>query len=177
MSILPFVVQWSKPADPKCGKVQSYVKVVHRWVRLAYIMEKTYLLVPIIKSRHWSLAIICHPGGSNKENGGMRCILHLDSVPGHHDSKLIFHKVRRFLKAAWLGAKGAEDKFHDEDFAECSVPVPRQQNGYDCGPFVLYSVDKFLREAPPVFTKQEMSSYSDSAVSCDVSLAWIRVTL
>lgn len=174
----PPFFQQRKPAETCCGIIaKGYIDTVRRWMAKAYIIEKTYLLVPIIKESHWSLAIICHPRGSNKESGGMRCILHLDSKPGYHHSKLIFRQVRRFLKAAWSGEKDAADKFQDQDFNECIVPVPKQTNGDDCGPFVLYSMDKFVSEAPPVFTKQEMSRYSDPAVSCDVSLAWIRVTL
>ena len=156
--------------------VQIDIWLVGRWTRDASILDKAYLLFPIIENGHWSLAIICHPGGSNRKNGSKRCLLHLDSNTGTHDSKLIFQALRRFLKAAWERAKGADERFNDEDIVQCSAPVADQQNAYDCGPFVLHSIDKFVREAPTVFTTQELSKYTDSAVSCDNSMDLCTVT-
>jgi Ulp1 family protease len=92
------------------------------------ILDKAYLLLPIIAEGHWSLAIFCHPGGSKDENGSKQCLLHLDSSPGIHVSKSVFSILRRFLKAVWEHWKGADEQFAVEDIAECTVPVPSQPN-------------------------------------------------
>jgi Ulp1 family protease len=86
-------------------------------------------------------------------------------LPGIHDSESLFRILRRFLKAVWEHWKGADEKFAVEDIAECAVPVPQQPNKYDCGPFVLHSLDKFVKEAPEVFTMAELRSHKDSEVS------------
>lgn len=34
--------------------------------------------------------------------------------------------------------------------------VPRQQNEYDCGIFMLYYIDKFIQQAPERLTKESL---------------------
>ena len=40
---------------------RAYARV-ERWTRGVDVFAKKFLLVPVFKDQHWSLAIICHPG-------------------------------------------------------------------------------------------------------------------
>ncbi|KAF9623030.1 hypothetical protein IFM89_036011 [Coptis chinensis] len=62
-----------------------------RWWKGVNIFEKSYILLPIHESLHWSLVIICLP---NKDDESGPIILHLDSL-GYHLSSQIFQNVRR----------------------------------------------------------------------------------
>lgn len=162
---------------PTHGNVQAFCRVVGRLVgKEVSILDKEYLLLPIVAEGHWSLAIFCHPGGSKDENGSKRCLLHLDSSPGIHVSESVFSILRRFLKAVWEHWKGADEQFAVEDIAECTVPVPPQPNTYDCGPFVLHSLETFVKQAPEVFTMAELQCHEDSEVSDLNRPSWIGCT-
>jgi Ulp1 family protease len=41
-----------------------------------------------------------------------------------------------------------------KDCEEKRVVVPKQDNDFDCGVFVLFSIGKFLKQAPEVWSKQ-----------------------
>ncbi|KAJ0678459.1 putative Ulp1 peptidase [Helianthus annuus] len=37
--------------------------------------------------------------------------------------------------------------------------VPQQKNSYDCGLFVLYYIERFIKEAPERLTKKDISMF------------------
>lgn len=54
-------------------------------------LKKKYIVIPLNYSLHWSLIVICHPGEVTcfrdkeiKESSKVSCILHMDSLKGHH---------------------------------------------------------------------------------------------
>ena len=47
---------------PDSEKAQRAHARVERWTRGVDVFAKKFLLVPVCKDQHWSLAIICHPG-------------------------------------------------------------------------------------------------------------------
>ncbi|XP_076892493.1 ubiquitin-like-specific protease 1D [Bidens hawaiensis] len=134
-------------------KEDSFLKF-RKWWKGVSIFEKTYILLPVHESAHWSLVIICIL--TKKDDLGAM-ILHLDSL-GLHNSSQIFDNVGRFVKEEWNHLTNSEDSLAipvmDEIWENLDpsinrkIQVPQQRNSYDCGLFVLYYMERFIKEAP-----------------------------
>ncbi|XP_024375883.1 uncharacterized protein [Physcomitrium patens] len=137
----------------KREKTDNFSKL-RKWTKGINIFEKDYLFVPVHSKLHWSLAIICFPNhGPGSASGSERCILHLDSMNCGHDSSTVFRLLHRYLVAEWkyTFAKGGErggNKLSRHMIPTRKVPVPLQENGSDCGLFLLYYIQKFVERAP-----------------------------
>lgn len=129
---------------------------LRRWLKGVNIFEKAYTFVPIYYRLHWSLAVICIPAREEKIGP---IILHLDSL-GLHTSNIIFQNIRSFLKAEWehLNQAGVPTHIPIEESVWKTlikkvevrrIQVPQQENDYDCGLFVLYFMERFIKDAPP----------------------------
>ncbi|KAK3165380.1 hypothetical protein QOZ80_1AG0032450 [Eleusine coracana subsp. coracana] len=147
------------------GNSDSQFIKLRRWWKSVDIFKKSYIILPIHEMMHWSLIIVCMP--TNKTESGP-VILHLDSL-GLHPSQKLFDIVRRFLEAEWRHLQ--KDSSYDIPFSrkiwEClprnidkkKVQVPRQQNEYDCGLFMLYYNDRFIQDAPERLTREELRMF------------------
>ncbi|KAJ3670819.1 hypothetical protein LUZ60_008245 [Juncus effusus] len=129
---------------------------LRRWWKGVNIFEKAYIILPIHGRMHWSLIIICIPTEESKSGP---FILHLDSL-GCHSSQTIFDRIEWFLRKEYkhVGKSSPENfisKIHKE-----KVSVPQQKNEYDCGLFVLYFTERFIREAPDRYTLENISMFN-----------------
>ncbi|XP_076918355.1 ubiquitin-like-specific protease 1D isoform X2 [Bidens hawaiensis] len=135
-------------------KEDSFIKF-RKWWKGVSIFEKAYILLPVHEGAHWSLAIICIP--TKKVDLGA-IVLHLDSL-GLHNSSQIFDNVGRFVKEEWNHLTNSEDPLAipvmdeiweslDPSIINRKIQVPQQRNSYDCGLFVLYYMERFIKEAP-----------------------------
>jgi len=114
------------------------------------------------------------------EERNMPCILHLDSLR-LHNSKTIAFNLREYLKRAWVYGKqrrreavekemmetGQEEEESVQaiaelphEFDEVGLPffspdVPRQENSYDCGVFVLEYTHHLLTLLPLSTTRRD----------------------
>ncbi|KAL8267443.1 hypothetical protein R6Q59_004787 [Mikania micrantha] len=147
-------------------KEDSFLKF-RKWWKGVNLFEKAYILLPVHENVHWSLVIICFP---NKEDELGPILLHLDSL-GLHDSKLLFDNITRFLKEEWshlrksktlLDPPVADEICENFDLRvdHRKVMVPQQKNDYDCGLFVLFYMERFIKEAPVRFGKRDLSMFS-----------------
>ncbi|KAK9052099.1 hypothetical protein SSX86_028727 [Deinandra increscens subsp. villosa] len=147
-------------------KEDSFLKF-RKWWKGVNIFEKAYILLPIHESSHWSLVIICLP---NKEDELGPILLHLDSL-GLHDSTSLFDNIKRFLKEEWSYLRKSETPLDPSITGEMweslehkvdqrKVMVPQQKNDYDCGLFVLFYMERFIKEAPLRFGKKDLSMFS-----------------
>ncbi|WVZ91185.1 hypothetical protein U9M48_037389 [Paspalum notatum var. saurae] len=139
------------------GRTVDFSKL-RRWWKGVNILNKSYIILPIHGAAHWSLVIICIPG---KESISGPIILHLDSL-GIHSSTKILNTAGRFLEEEWRYSK--QNPSSDTSIPETAwealprnvhkeqVQVPQQPNAYDCGIFMLYYIERFIREAPERFT-------------------------
>ncbi|KAL6845601.1 hypothetical protein ACP4OV_025096 [Aristida adscensionis] len=133
---------------------------LRKWWSGVDIFKKGYIILPIHATMHWSLIIVCMP---TKETEPGPVMLHLDSL-GLHSSDKIFKTVESFIKAEWHHLQ--KDSSYDVPFSGAIwnhlsmninrevAKVPRQLNEYDCGLFMLYYIDRFIREAPKRWTRQ-----------------------
>lgn len=105
------------------------------------------------------MGIICFP---TKEDELGPVVLHLDSL-GLHDSKSIFHNIKSFVKEEWNYLQNSEDSLDlpiTDKLDDRRVLVPQQRNEYDCGLFVLYYMERFIKEAPKRFKEEDLSMFS-----------------
>uniref|UniRef100_J3NEU0 Ubiquitin-like protease family profile domain-containing protein n=1 Tax=Oryza brachyantha TaxID=4533 RepID=J3NEU0_ORYBR len=156
---------YSKLEEALLGK-GKFVKL-RRWWKGANIYHTSYIILPIHGTAHWSLIIICIP--SKASNSGP-IILHLDSLQLHSSAK-IFDTVGRYLKEEWChlgknppGISISETIWEDlpSHIQKEKVQVPQQRNEYDCGIFMLYYIERFIREAPERFTRDNLGMFSRS---------------
>jgi len=144
---------------------------VHRWTRAlpGGLLTQRYILVPINEQNiHWWLAVVCHPStalGSSAPNNGSQApagqaprIVCLDSAvePPPKDRTVNF--LRGYFWREWcerhpeemssLGPS-ARDRIKVERVTSfktiTEADVPKQENGYDCGLFVIEYLVHLLR--------------------------------
>ncbi|CAH9084733.1 unnamed protein product [Cuscuta epithymum] len=147
----------------KNDRESSFVKL-RRWWKGINLFEKAYIFLPIHESLHWSLVIICIP---DKEDECGPIILHLDSLTLHY-SKPIFSNTKRFLVEEWKILKDEGQCLPIADNVWNMLPsrieneeieVPQQKNDYDCGPFVLFFIERFIREVPERLKRKDLAMF------------------
>ncbi|XP_044485874.1 probable ubiquitin-like-specific protease 2A isoform X2 [Mangifera indica] len=122
---------------------ESSKEKVLRWIKKKNIFSKKYVLVPIVCWSHWSLLIFCNFGESLQSKTRTPCILLLDSLEMANPRR-IEPDIRR-----------AENRPETKE-AISRIPllvpkVPQQRNGEECGIFVLYYINMFVKSAPENF--------------------------
>ncbi|RID72573.1 hypothetical protein BRARA_C04462 [Brassica rapa] len=123
-------------------------KAVRRWTtqrKLGYaLIDCDMIFVPIHRGVHWTLAVI---------NIRDRKFLYLDSLNGV-DSKIL-NALAKYLgdEAKEKSGKDIDVSSWDMEFVE---DLPQQQNGYDCGMFMLKYIDFFSRGLGLYFSQEHM---------------------
>ncbi|KAL6622598.1 hypothetical protein ACP70R_032477 [Stipagrostis hirtigluma subsp. patula] len=157
---------YSKLEEALDGK-GDFLKL-RRWWKGVNIFRTAYIIVPIHGMAHWSLIIICIPA---KESNSGPIILHLDSLEMHPSTK-IFNIVERYLESEWRHLKknplpdtSISDSIWEDlprNILRQKIRVPQQNNAYDCGIFMLYYIERFIREAPERLTRDKLDMFSRS---------------
>ncbi|CAN8275009.1 unnamed protein product [Cochlearia groenlandica] len=123
-------------------------KAVRRWTtqrKLGYaLLDCDMIFVPIHRGVHWTLAVI---------NNRDRKFLYLDSLNGV--DKKILNALAKYLgdEAKEKSGKDIDVSSWDMEFVE---DLPQQQNGYDCGVFMLKYIDFFSRGHGLCFSQEHM---------------------
>lgn len=161
-----FYSKLQKAVEYQRSDKEAFFIKFRRWWRGVNIFQKAYIFLPINEDNHWSLMIICIP---DEEDESGPIILHLDSL-GLHCSRSIFHNIKSLLIHEWEYLKGDNGgldipipdrvwKFLPRRIDEKIITVPRQTNDYDCGLFVLYYMERFIKEAPHRLKRQHLSMF------------------
>lgn len=147
-------------------KDASFVRL-RRWWKGTDLFRKTYIFIPIHEDVHWSLIIVCIP---DKEDESGLTILHLDSL-GVHPKRSIVENVKRFLKDEWNFLNQDDDYSSNPPISEklwrnlprriseADIKVPQQKNDFDCGPFVLFFIKRFIEEAPQRLKRKDLGMF------------------
>uniref|UniRef100_A0ACD5W0U9 Uncharacterized protein n=1 Tax=Avena sativa TaxID=4498 RepID=A0ACD5W0U9_AVESA len=147
------------------GNCDSQFCKLRKWWRNVDIFKTPYVLLPIHGEMHWSLVIISMPA-KEKESGPT--VFHLDSL-GVHSSDKIFGVIESYLREEWsylqkdtsygIPFSGTIWRRLSRYIRKEKVEVPRQQNDYDCGIFMLYYIEKFIQEAPDRMTRERLCKF------------------
>ncbi|XP_026427990.1 probable ubiquitin-like-specific protease 2A isoform X2 [Papaver somniferum] len=120
------------------------------WVKNRHIFSKKYVFVPLVCWGHWSLLILCHFGESLESTTTKPCMLLLDSLE-IADPRRFEPDIRKFVFDIFE-VEGKPDHKKAIGKIPLLVPkVPQQRNKDDCGFFVLYYMELFMRSAPDNF--------------------------
>ncbi|KAL8171426.1 hypothetical protein V2J09_023230 [Rumex salicifolius] len=123
-------------------------KAVKRWTtqrKLGYgLIECEKIFVPIHKEVHWCLAVI------NKKEKKFQ---YLDSLGGI-DSQ-VFKVLARYIVDEVKDKSGQEIDVSSWD-REFVTELPEQENGYDCGVFMIKYIDFFSRGMGLNFSQEHM---------------------
>ena len=119
----------------------------------AQMLRKQYIVIPKCERSHWEMLIICNAGNAlvttgSREQSRSPAIVILDSTNGKRKTR-----VARLIRE-WLNLMHGETCEADDNrevFTTTSiklhcVQVPQQPNFYDCGCFMLRSLQEFGRD-------------------------------
>ncbi|XP_015786405.1 sentrin-specific protease 7 isoform X1 [Tetranychus urticae] len=148
-----------------------YYNRVKNWTKNLDIFDKDYLIIPINKSYHWFLAIICYPKKvpdhdeilpiEIEKNPTRPCILFMDSLQGANRRYRLAEPIRHFLAKEWEFKKKTKKNFSSHVMPEYYLKVPKQNNHSDCGLYVLQYVESFLRNPGNLLEKVISNSSLD----------------
>ncbi|XP_027904796.1 probable ubiquitin-like-specific protease 2B [Vigna unguiculata] len=123
------------------------------WIRKEPIFSKSYVFVPIVCWGHWSLLILCHFGESLQSATRSPCMLLLDSLEMANPRRLE-PEIRRFVLDIYESMDRPETRRIVSQIPFLVPEVPQQRDGNECGFFVLYFINLFLKHAPDNFSME-----------------------
>ena len=132
---------------------------VKRWSKNKDIFECEYLFVPVERAEHWFLVLVCHPG----KNGSSICIL--DSAPQSGSYGEVHQHLCSYLTNEWKSKYPSEPPLVIPTSNE--LKTPRQDNGYDCGLFLLHAVELFVADDEPArwFNKNHTTWFNQGHIT------------
>lgn len=157
-----------KPGEVDVGRDKHHQKV-KKWLRHDDIFSKDFLIVPVNRSKHWFLLIVCYPSnvpacvdvdfGRDPESP---CIILMDSLGAVRNGgrNKLTDPLRSLLQAEWKEKRGTEKVFDSEGIPDRRIRVTVQDNYYDCGLYLLQYVEQFLKN-PPAILASESNDFKD----------------
>ncbi|GJN28086.1 hypothetical protein PR202_gb16168 [Eleusine coracana subsp. coracana] len=117
---------------------------VLKWIKAKRIFSRQYVFVPMVCCGHWSLLVLCHFNETDCSDAkkGPRMIV-LDSL-NTTDPTRLQSVIRRFIVDIYK----TEEREESEQFINkirLEFPKVPQQNGDECGIYVLYFIQCFLQ--------------------------------
>ena len=97
-----------------------------------------HIIFPVHMEYHWSLAVVENPLG--KDNCDT-IIGHVDSIQDMHKSEEVAKRIMAYLRLEALQKYGSEHQ-HNSQIMKVTTR-PNQENGYDCGLYVLHYAERF----------------------------------
>ncbi|XP_053201203.1 sentrin-specific protease 6-like [Panonychus citri] len=128
-----------------------YYNRVKNWTKNVNIFEKDFLIIPIHKSCHWFLAIICYP--RKVLSWTKPRILFMDSTQSAHSRCGLAAPLRHFLAKEWESKKTTKKSFSRSVMPDIYLKVPKQNNDFDSGLYVLQCIENFLRNPDHLLDK------------------------
>ncbi|EMS53880.1 putative ubiquitin-like-specific protease 2B [Triticum urartu] len=115
-----------------------------RWTKKLKIFSRKYVFVPIVRWGHWNLLVLCHFDETDCSDAkkGPRMLL-LDSL-NTTDPKRLAPEIRGFIRGIYE-IEEREESVHFIKKIRLEFPKVPQQNGEECGIYVLYFIHCFLQ--------------------------------
>lgn len=138
-------------AEERYKKASSFTRKVN-------LFDKDFIFIPVCRSGHWFLALIYNRPSLNEKRG---MIFIVDSIvwsseedvfSSHSSREHEAEMIRSFIRFEWLAKRGTGPipEFSDKSLPLFYPKVPQQENGYDCGVFLLMFFEEFLKRKFPV---------------------------
>ncbi|KAJ4750020.1 Sentrin-specific protease [Rhynchospora pubera] len=131
-------------------------KAVRRWTtqrKLGYaLIDCDKIFVPIHKEVHWCLAVI---------NVRDKKLQYLDSLGGM--DTIVLRTLARYFTEEVKEKSGKQIDTSSWDFEDCP-DLPLQENGWDCGMFMLKYVDFLSRDLHLSFSQEHMMYFRKRTV-------------
>lgn len=127
---------------------------IHRWLKRINVMDRDYLLIPVMMNEHWFLIVLSHPKSIFDESRRSRYpprIHIMDSMENYDPDKKdeIIKALYTFVQAAAV----LECHVSAEDIRHLRRRLPihhadvyQQTNTFDCGICLLQNAENFLVE-------------------------------
>ncbi|XP_053201198.1 sentrin-specific protease 7-like [Panonychus citri] len=129
-------------------------KGVKTWTKNVNIFHKDFIIMPINKSGHWFLVIICYPRkvpsmneilpNEIEKSPKRPCILFMDSAQIVNSELEFSEPIRHFLTKEWEYLQMSNKNFSKSVMPDIYLKVPKQINDFDSGFFVLQCIENFL---------------------------------
>ena len=123
---------------------------VKMWTKNVNLFEKEFIIFPICEGNHWFLIVAIlprlatlAPGSAARRGGGEPLVLVLDSLNRPQTGAVA--DIRSYLALEWAARGGGGNHTFDTGVMKTLRPrKPEQQNGDDCGVYLLYYVEKMF---------------------------------
>lgn len=140
------------------------LKQLSSWYSGVDIFDKHFLIFPICDSEHWFAIVVCYPAAVkaiDKDDASQVAAptprkdapVRRERIPGimvMDSLRLkrinITMKVRDFLDHGWRSKLREVKRFAHTDLADYFPELPKQQNAYDCGVYLLMYIRCFLSQ-------------------------------
>ncbi|KAL6868352.1 hypothetical protein ACP4OV_015197 [Aristida adscensionis] len=119
---------------------------VLKWIKAKRIFSREFVFIPIIcSSGHWSLLVLCHFDDTNCSDTkkGPRMIV-LDSLHAADPTQLQ-PSIRRFIADIYKTEEREETRRFINKIRLEYPKVPQQNNGDECGIYVLFFIKSILQ--------------------------------
>ena len=116
--------------------VEKRHKRVKRWTKNFQLFDKNLVLIPICEYSHWFMVVLVRPGGEQP------CMMLLDSLSG--DNTRAVDIVKKYLEIEGREEVGEKVLTNLKKLKVVRPNIPLQNNGFDCGVFLLHYAEKML---------------------------------
>ena len=138
---------------------------VKKWLRKVDVFSKDYLVIPVNRSHHWFLIIVCNANNVQDVDGSadvitidkkskeeMPCIVVMDSlgVVRTGGTNKLTQPIRYCLEEEWKNKKNSAKTFDHALIPDRNIKPPLQDNSFDCGLFLIKYVECFLKDPAKV---------------------------
>lgn len=124
---------------------------MERWFKRINVMERDYLIIPVMMNEHWFIMMLCHPQSllDEERHPHHRPKIHImDSMEYYDDQKKrqIIDALYKFVEAAAASQCNVQIKNIRRRLQISHAEVFQQTNTYDCGICMLENAECFIIE-------------------------------
>jgi len=140
--------------DPALSTPEKRHRRVAGWTKRMDLFTKDLLIFPICENSHWYLLLVVKPGlislpvdSEERQLKGEPFVIVLDSLGRSNDRAVI--NIWLYLACEWEKKYGGNEEadafnFYAGPFKSACPMKPHQQNGSDCGIYLLHYVEKIF---------------------------------
>ncbi|KIJ48954.1 hypothetical protein M422DRAFT_28282 [Sphaerobolus stellatus SS14] len=114
---------------------------VQRWTRKRTPFDCDLVVFPCNDSNHWFTISISNPAGMLSDAKSPMAIIGLDSLA--YDRNIIRSEI-----LTWVQREASNRNLEyqvETPLMSLALPCAEQPNDYDCGPYMIHNLDRFLR--------------------------------